>query len=67
MDIKSRLKNYALWISIAAFIPMILKAFGKDILPSNYNEIVTAILSILVMLGLISNPTSENRGFLDDK
>ncbi|GIM29835.1 hypothetical protein CPJCM30710_25010 [Clostridium polyendosporum] len=67
MDIKSRLKNYGLWISIAAFIPIILKVFGKDVLPSNYNEIVTAILSILVMLGLINNPTSENRGFSDDK
>lgn len=67
MNIKSRLKNYGLWISIAAFIPMLLKAFGKDVLPSNYNEIINGLLGILVMLGLINNPATENKGFSDDK
>lgn len=67
MNIKSRLKNYGLWISITAFIPMLLKGFGKDILPGNYNDIVNALLGILVMLGLINNPSTENKGFSDDK
>lgn len=67
MDIRSRLKNYGLWISIAAFIPMLFKAFGKDVLPNNYNEIINALLGILVMLGFVNNPTTENKGFSDDK
>lgn len=62
-----RFKNYGLWVSIAAFIPMFLKGIGYDILPSNYNEIVNSLLGILVVAGILSNPQTENKGFLDDK
>ena len=39
---------------------------GIKTLPSNYNEIAIAILSIFVMLGIVNNPTTENKGFIDD-
>lgn len=63
----SRFRNYGLWVSIAALIPMVLQGFGLDILPENYKEIVNAILTILVMAGILNNPTTLNRWFLDDK
>ncbi|OPF52537.1 holin [Clostridium baratii] len=63
----SRFKNYGLWVAIAALIPMVLKGFNIDILPDNYQEVINAILAILVMLGIISNPTTDNKGFVDDK
>lgn len=63
----SRFKNYGLWVSVCALVPMVFKAFGVDILPENYNDIVYAILSILVMAGILNNPTTNNKGFLDDK
>lgn len=63
----SRLKNYGLWMSIFALIPLILESCHINILPGNYNEIVTAVLSILVMAGILSNPTTKTRGFGDDK
>ena len=59
-----RLKNVGLWISIFAFIPLLLKGFGLDILPENYNEIVSAFLGILVLAGILSNPSNGN-GFTD--
>ncbi|MCT8977631.1 holin [Clostridium sp. CX1] len=62
----NRFRNYGLWLSIAAFIPMLLKAFGKDILPDNYDELINAFLSILVIAGILNNPQTNNRGFLDD-
>ncbi|WP_195972387.1 phage holin [Clostridium thermobutyricum] len=62
----SRLKNYGLWVSILALIPLILKQFGIYIIPEEYTQIATAILSILVMAGILNNPTTENKGFLDD-
>lgn len=65
-NIKERLKNYGLWLSVAALIPMILKGFNVNILPSNYEQITMAILSILVMAGILNNPTTSNRGYLDD-
>ncbi|GIM29586.1 hypothetical protein CPJCM30710_22520 [Clostridium polyendosporum] len=64
---KSRLKNYGLWVSISALIPMIFQAFGLNILPDNYKEIISTILSILVILGIINNPTTKCRWYIDDK
>ena len=63
----SRFKNYGLWVAIFAAIPLILKALGLNILPADYDQIVTAILSILVMAGIINNPTTESKWFSDDK
>jgi len=66
MELK-RFKNYGLWISIFAFIPLLLKGFNIDILPSNYSEIVSSFLGILVLAGIISNPNSNSTGYLDDR
>ncbi|NFH67711.1 holin [Clostridium botulinum] len=64
---KSRFKNYGLWVSIAALIPLILKSFGVEVIQGDYEQIVQAILSILVMLGIVSNPTTDTKWFSDDK
>ena len=66
--IKRRVSNYGFWISLSALIPLFLQVFGdKNILPSNYDEIVNCILTLLVALGVCNNPTTENRFFKDDK
>lgn len=66
--IKRRVSNYGFWISLSALIPLFLQVFGdKNILPSNYDEIVNCILTLLVALGVCSNPTTENRFYKDDK
>jgi uncharacterized membrane protein len=64
---KSRFKNYGLWVSIAALIPMVLQGFGLDILPSNYKDIINALLTILVMAGILNDPTTTVKWFFDDK
>lgn len=64
---KTRLKNYGLWLAVIALIPMLCQSAGLNVLPTNYNEVATAILAILVMLGIVNNPTTENKGFSDDK
>lgn len=63
---KSRFKNYGLWLSILSLVPLILKSFGIDVLPENYNEICSSILGILVLAGILSSPTQGN-GYLDTK
>ena len=52
-----RFRNYALWAAIFAFIPILMQGFGLDLLPDNYSEIWTALLGILVLAGIINNPT----------
>ncbi|WP_195987258.1 phage holin [Clostridium sp. D53t1_180928_C8] len=63
----ARFKNYGLWVSIFALIPLILNAFGVKIVPEEYTEITNAILAVLVAAGIISNPTTEAKWYLDDK
>lgn len=63
----SRFKNYGLWVSIFALIPLILNVFGVKVVPEEYQEITNAILSVLVAVGIISNPTTEAKWYLDDK
>ena len=62
---ENRFKNYGLWVSIAALIPLILSSFGIQLIP-NYQEIVNAILAILVTAGILSNPTTMSKWYHDD-
>ena len=65
---KNRLKNYGLWISIAALVPLVLSAFGVKLFDEQkYMEVINAILAILVGLGIINNPDTKNPWFGDDK
>lgn len=65
-----RFRNYALWVAIFALIALLPDAFGTYdinlILPDNYGKLVEAILSILVLAGIINNPTTERKDWLDD-
>ena len=62
----SRFKNYGLWVSVAALAPMVLEGFGLKVLPSNYKEITTSVLSIMVMAGILNNPTTDNKWYTDE-
>lgn len=59
-----RFKNYGLWVSIFALIPLLCEAFGVDVIPTNYSEIIEMILAILVTAGIVSNP-KEGKCYLD--
>ena len=59
-----RFENYGLWVAIFAFIPLLLQGFGVDILPANYESIINAFLGILVLAGILNNPSSGT-GFQD--
>ena len=61
-----RWRNYGLWVAIAAFIPMLLESLGVNVLPDNYEELTKAFLGILVLTGIINNP-SLGKGYTDQK
>jgi uncharacterized membrane protein len=66
----NRFKNYALWLAIFAFIPLLadsLEVYNIQlILPGNYDKLVVAFLGILVLAGFLNNPSSGT-GFKDEK
>lgn len=56
---KSRLKNYGLWVSLFALFGMILQDFiGLEISISKYELYSETILTILIFLGIVNNPTT---------
>jgi uncharacterized membrane protein len=62
----NRWRNYGLWTAIAALVLLVLQAFGIEIDAGQYDKIVTAVLGVLALAGVISNPT-DGRGFTDTK
>ncbi|MGL5084999.1 MAG: holin [Clostridium sp.] len=62
----ARFKNYGLWVSILALIPLLLNAVGVNVVPEQYQLITSSILTILVALGVVSNPTTNAKWFADD-
>ena len=66
IDIKQRIRNYGLWVSFASLVLLVVQAFGVRIDVGKYNDVVNAILTLLVSFGIINNPTTENKGYGDD-
>ena len=57
MSWKNRLKNYNFWISIFSAVLLILQALKIEFDIAYVNEIFTAVLGLLVVIGIISDPT----------
>lgn len=68
LNIKDRVHNRFFWVSIFAIIPLAAYTFGFDMnfIPENYKELVLAILNVLVLAGVINNPTTSNKWLGDD-
>jgi uncharacterized membrane protein len=61
------LKNYGLWVSLASTILLVLQALEVGVDVGKYNELVNILLAVLVALGVVSNPKTENKWYGDDK
>ena len=57
MNWKNRLTNYNFWISIFSAALLILQALKIEFDIAYVNEIFTAILGLLVVIGIVSDPT----------
>lgn len=61
MNWKKRLTNYNFWISIISAVLLILQAFDISFDIAYINEIVTAVLGLLVVIGIINDPTKTGK------
>ena len=59
MNWKARLKNKTFWVALMSAIVVLTQQLGLDIFPDNIMEIVNTVLMILVILGVVVNPTTE--------
>lgn len=53
IDLKARLKNKTFWVSMVSAIAILSQQLGLDIIPSNYEEIINTVLTLLTMLGIL--------------
>lgn len=59
MDWKARFRNKTFWVALMSAIVVLTQQLGLDIFPSNIMEIVNTVLMILVILGVVVNPTTD--------
>ena len=59
-----KLKNYGLWVSLFSVVGMALIDFEVIGELGRYEMYVQVVLSILVALGVVSNP-KEGKGYID--
>ena len=57
---KNRLTNYNFWISLVSAALLIVQALGIEFDIAYINEIATAVLGLLVVIGIISDPTKSS-------
>ncbi|MEC0173001.1 phage holin [Paenibacillus graminis] len=67
----SKWRNYGLWVSLTAAVLLGMQTvgaiFGFQLAPEKYDEVtaaVNAVLGILVVLGIVSNPEA-GKGYTD--
>ena len=58
IDLKKRAKNKVFWVSLISLVIILLKQLGVE-LPFDLGAISDTILSILVLMGIIVDPTTQ--------
>lgn len=65
--LKSRCRNYGFCLSFLALIPVTCQMFDIPLPKSEYEVFTNALLTFLVAAGIVSNPTTSNKWYIDDK
>ncbi len=60
MKWKNRLTNYNFWVSMVSAVLLVLQAFDIQFDIAYINEIATAVLGLLVVIGIINDPTKSS-------
>lgn len=64
VNIKERLKSWAVWVSVLGAVGVILNSLGVfekiGITSATFDVIVNALGTILIAFGILNNPTSKD-------
>lgn len=63
----NRFKNIGFWTSLVALIPIVGMMFFDYSFPPEYEAFGNSLVALLIALGIVSNPTTKNLGYFDDK
>lgn len=56
----SRLKSWALWLSIAALVVFCIKEFTGIDISGKIDTFLNLLLPVLIGFGIVNNPTDKN-------
>lgn len=54
-----RLQSKFFWVALISLIVLLTQQLGFDIFPKNWEEVLNTVLSILILLGVINDPTTK--------
>lgn len=54
-----RLQSKYFWVALISLIVLLTQQLGFDIFPKNWEEVLNTVLSILILLGVINDPTTS--------
>lgn len=66
MNVKPRLKNVGMWVSLVGFLYLFLGFVGLDLVEGQSGAVIDTFAYILTLLGIINDPTS-GRYYCDKK
>lgn len=56
---KLRIQNKTFWATLIPLLVILLQQLGLNFVPENWQEIFATIMSILLLVGVINDPTTE--------
>ncbi len=59
MSIRSRLRSWALWVSLGALAVFCAKEFGGVDIEDTVDGLLNVLLPVLVAFGIVNNPTDK--------
>lgn len=55
---KLRLRNKTFWATLIPLIVLLLQQLGLNFVPDNWEEIFSTVMAILLLVGVINDPTT---------
>lgn len=59
MDWQSRLTNKTFWVALVSAVVLLTQQLGLNIFPDNWADILNTVLTILMILGIVIDPTTQ--------
>ena len=56
---KARLTNKTFWVAIVSAIVLLTQQLGLSIFPINWADILNTVLTILIILGIVVDPSTN--------
>ena len=56
---KARLTNKTFWVAIVSAIVLLTQQLGLSIFPGNWADILNTVLTILIILGIVVDPSTN--------